>query len=361
MDKRLLQFKKALNGIAEVGWQEESTTSYIQKMLKTTPLKRGFGGKNVGLLYKVGKGKKAILLRADIDALKTQAGIKHTCGHSSHTAALMDAFLKRHEVIQKSLKTIYFLFQPAEETYPSGAKAFLDNCQNIMHTVSFAFAAHVRPKLPLGELGLASVVLGRGDYMEIEVHGKMVHVKNTPQGIDALEAAAHIVLFVRKLQKKYKKHLRINIGVASSGLQPNAVPDYAMLKGDIRMKDNKYQSIVKQLLQNKLQELEKTLGVRTNFRYFDGYPPLVNDRKLLREVATYIGKTTSLRPSFNDELFTFGSEDFSFIANTVPSVYVLVGTGDDHDIHEENCTISDKGTEYISTYFTSVIDWWLQQ
>lgn len=348
--------------MAEIGWQEERTTNFIKNSLPLEPIKLGFKGKKVGLLYKVGEGKESILLRADIDALKIDGGIKHICGHSSHASALIAAFIDKYKLIKEHKnKTVYFLFQPAEETYPSGAKAFLDECSSLFPEIKYSFAAHVRPKLPLGVLGLPHIVVGRGDYMEITIHGKMVHVKNTPDGIDALEAASYIVLFVKKLQRKYVKHLRINIGVASAGLQPNAVPDYAILKGDIRMKDDKYQNIVKKLMSKKIKELEKELGVKIDFKYFDGYPILVNDKNLLNKIISFIAGNTNLKPLLEDNLFTFGSEDFSFIANKIPSLYALVGTGDLNDIHEINCTISDEGTKNIYTYFVNVIDWWLKE
>jgi amidohydrolase len=361
MNSKILIYKKELDSIAEVGWNELKTTRYIKDTLLAKPLRIGFGNKKVGILYEIGHGSKAILLRADIDALQTKNGIKHICGHSSHVAALMAAFIYKYkDIIKQHKKTVYFLFQPAEETYPSGAKTFLDECSSIIPKIKYAFAAHVRPKLPLHTLGLLPMVVGRGDYMEFSIHGKMVHVKNAPLGIDALEAASHIVLFVKHLQKRFEKHLRINIGVALAGLQPNAVPGYALLKGDIRMKNDKYQDIIKKLLRQQIDKIEKKVGATIDFKYFDGYPPLVNDKKLIMQIAGIMRNTTRLKLNFDKNLFTFGSEDFSFIANKIPSVYALIGTGNNHDIHEEQCTISDEGTIDIYTYFKQIISWWLQ-
>ena len=213
MNQRLLIYKKNLESMPETGWNELKTTRYIQKELAIEPFKIGFGGKQVGLLYKVGSSKNSILLRADIDALKSRDGFRHLCGHSSHTAALMYALTDKYkDILKQKDKSIYFLFQPAEETYPSRAKAFLNECYSILPEIKYAFAAHVRPKL-----------------------------------------------------------------------------------------------------------------------------------------------------SIDNELFTFGSEDFSFIANKIPSVYALIGTGDIHDIHEEKCTISDKGTANIYEYFRGIIAWWIQE
>lgn len=362
MNSKIITYKKQLELIAEVGWNELKTTQYIQDMLLIKPLKIGFSSKEVGLLYKVGSGKEAILLRADLDALRTSNSIKHICGHASHTAALMSVFLENYkDIVKQNEKTIYFLFQPAEETYPSGAKAFLDECKSILPKIKYAFAAHVRPRLPLHTIGLIPVVVGRGDYMEFSIRGKMVHIKNAPLGIDALEAASYIVLFVKNLQRRFKEYLRINIGVASAGLQPNAVPGNALLKGDIRMKDDKYQDVIKKLLIQQIDKIEKKVGAAIDFKYFDGYPPLVNDKKLIRQVAGTMRNIARFNLNSDKNLFTFGSEDFSFIAQEIPSVYALIGTGDKYDIHEEQCVISDKGTIAIYAYFKQIISWWLQK
>jgi amidohydrolase len=361
MKQTILSYKNHLNSIAELGWQEVETTAYIKKTIPLTPISVGIGGKT-GLVYKIGSGKKGILLRADIDALKTQHGIRHTCGHSTHTAALMGAIqtMFQEKLSLPNDKTIYFLFQPAEETYPSGARAFLTECSDILPSISYAFAGHVRPKLPRNVVSLPRMVVGRGDYMEITIHGKMVHVKNTPDGKDALEAASHLILFIKSLQKRYNKTLRINIGVIQGGLQPNAVADYAVLKGDIRMKDNRMQQRIQQTIEKKAREIEQKTGVTIDFAYFDGYPQLINDLYLQKTFASIL-TNSSLSVATDDRTFTFGSEDFAFIAEKIPSLYALIGTGDSYDIHEEACTISDAGTMNMYAYFMQVIAWWTKK
>ncbi len=359
---KVLSYKRDLNLIPEVGWNELKTTQYIQSIIPMKPFKIGFGGKKVGLLYKVGDGKNSILLRADIDALRSQEGSKHLCGHSSHMAGLMAAFADKYkEILKQKDKSVYFLFQPAEETYPSGAKAFLDECYSILPQIKYAFASHVRPKLPLDTISIPNIVVGRGDYMEFLIQGKMVHIKNALWGIDALEAGAEIIIFIKKLQKRFGKQLRIAIGVASGGLQPNAIAGEAILKGDIRMKNNKYQSIVKNLIRKEIGKIQQRTKAKINFKYFDGYPPLINNKKLAESVSYFLKKNSQFKINLDNGLFTFGSEDFSFISDKIPSIYALIGTGDLCDIHEENCAISDKGTINIYKYFMQIIYWWLRE
>lgn len=356
----IIKHKKALNKIAEIGWTEIKTTKYIKEALPVKPIKTGFGGKDVGLLYKFGEGKKSILLRADIDALRTKKGVAHICGHSSHTSALMGVLL---EIIKRKIpgnKSVYFLFQPAEETFPSGAKAFVDECSDIISSINYAFATHVRPKMKTALIGLQDgSIWARGDYMEIEIQGKMVHVKNTPEGIDAIEGAAQIILAIKKIQHDFKENLRINIGVIEGGRQPNAVADYATLRGDIRYKDEKVKEKIISIIKNEINKIEEKSKVKIKLNYYDGCPVVENNTKLTNKISSYLKEKTDFKIVSDSSLFSYGCEDFSFISEKVPSVYALIGTGDKYDIHEENCTISDEGTLAIYRYFNSVVEWWL--
>ncbi len=363
MEAKILGFKKQLNTMAEIGWEEKKTTKYIlRSLLPIEPVGEGFGDAKTGLLYKIGKGKEAILLRSDIDGLKVNNRVAHICGHSSHTSALMGALLKNKDKIASSKKSIYFLFQPSEENYPSGAKAFLTEQAKLVPSIKYAFATHVRPIMPLGEIALVpGPIMARGDYMEIVVTGKMVHVKNTPEGKDALEGAAHIILFVKSLQKKYGVKIRINIGVAQGGLQANTVADYAILKGDIRMKDDGMQKIVKQSLVQEIKRIEKLTDTKIQLTYYDGYPVVKNNKPLTQEITTYLSTKQDWHIKSDPSLFSFGCEDFCFISKAIPSLFALIGTGDKHDIHEANCTISDEGTLQIYDYFNTIIDWWLNK
>ncbi|MCL4374242.1 M20 family metallopeptidase [Patescibacteria group bacterium] len=358
----LINWKTRLNQIAELGWQENRTTHYIKQQLKDAPLIDGFNPGHTGLLYKLGKGNRAILLRADIDALRTRSGVAHICGHSSHTAALMSAYLfaqKQSDRLRTANKSIYFLFQPCEEGFPSGARAFLDQARSHLHEIKYAFATHVRPLMPPGQIGLVTgPVFARGDYFEIAVRGTQVHVKNAPEGIDAIETASHLVLEIKKIQKRYLNRLRINVGVINGGRQANTVADLADLKGDIRLCRDADQTMIKNRLKTIISALEKRYRATIDLRYFSGYPVLTNERALVKKIVASVnfsGKKIVTRP----DLFSFGCEDFSFISARFPSLFALVGTGDRHDLHEDDCVISDRGTETARLFFQQIISWWL--
>lgn len=361
--KHIIEYKKGLNALAELGWQEIRTTDYIASVLKDTPIKRGFRKGNTGLLYKIGTGTESILLRADIDGLKTAQGIRHTCGHSTHMAALIGTYQYAQSIerkISQANKTIYFLFQPAEESFPSGAQAFMDECVDIVRKIKQAYTIHVFPKLKLGQIGLQiGVIWARGDYMEIRIKGKMVHIKDNLSGIDALHAASLVIQKIKSIQKSHPS-LRMGIGVIEGGRQTNTVADFALLKGDIRLKNESQQALVKTLLKKMCDEVEKKTKAQIELSYFDGCPTVNNDGMLTRMITYDLRRQNSQYDIMDRGLFTYGCEDFAYISSTIPSVTAFIGSGDRFDLHEENCTISDEGTLVAYNYFKFIIDRFIQ-
>ena len=360
----ILKYKTHLGSIAELGWQENKTTDYIAKHLKATPLKRGFGKGDTGLLYKIGHGSNCILLRADIDALKTANGIKHTCGHSTHMASLMGVVkdtLQLEKELSKQNKSIYFLFQPAEETFPSGGEAFVNECPGILKEIKSAYAIHVRPHMKLGVIGLQPGPLwAQGDYMEIEVQGKMVHIKNNLDSIDAIYASSLIVEGIKKIQKIYKS-IRIGIGMISGGRQTNTVADYVILKGDIRLPNTHIRMIIKEKIKKLIKLTEQKTKATITLHYFYGTPPVINNPHTTNQIVRYLQTRSDLSFKLQTSgLFSYGCEDFAYISEKVPSTIALIGTGGTYDLHEENCIISDQGTINAYLYFKTIVDWFMQ-
>src|SRR5699024_2901616 len=80
---------------------------------------------------------KVIALRADMDALPIQemndvayksrnSGVMHACGHDVHTASLLSVVRILQRLKDEFSGTIKFIFQPAEEKIPGGAKKMIE-------------------------------------------------------------------------------------------------------------------------------------------------------------------------------------------------------------------------------------------
>ena len=124
LQEELVAARRYLHANAETGFSLPKTLAYIEKQLVDmgySPQKCG----RAGLVVEVGKGKKTILLRADIDGLpiteKTNLpyacknGNMHACGHDLHTAMLLGAAKLLKEEEDTLNGCVRLLFQPAEE------------------------------------------------------------------------------------------------------------------------------------------------------------------------------------------------------------------------------------------------------
>lgn len=365
--KAIIQYKNYLNKHAEVGWEEIKTTAFVKKTLSCESVIDGIGDNQVGLITTLGKGSKKIFLRADLDALPTDSRPQHLCGHSTHTATLMGAYvwLKSQEQMLKQLdKEVIFVFQPAEETYPSGAKTLLERHPFIFAACDFGFGVHVDPTIPLGTIRLLSKeACGAGDYIEIEIKGKQYHVKNTHQAIDAIEGGALVIQAVRTFQKEFSQFgetVVFNLNTIHGGTAPNITADYVKMTGDIRWIHKHDQKKIKTFFKKLPTIIKKHFKGTVSIHYYDGYPPVYNSPQLAVKIHSLLNQYKPKLQIVNRGVPTLGIEDFAFYTHHVPCLYADIGIGGRYDLHEEGFAVSDEATWEVYEYWKMVLTWWMK-
>ena len=364
--KLIKHYKNYLNKHAEIGWEEIQTTAYIKKQLHCDSIIEGIGDNRVGHITSVGNGSKKIFLRADIDALPTDSTPKHLCGHSTHTASLMGAYwwLKNNEkLLIDQDKEVVFVFQPAEETFPSGAKTLLEHYPLIFALCSYGFGVHVDPTIPLHTIRLLPhEACGAGDYLEIEVQGKQYHVKNTHKAIDAIEGAALVIQAVRAFQKEFptfSETVVFNLNTIEGGTAPNITAEYVKMTGDIRWIHTKDQKKIKAFFNKLPQVIKQQFKGTIKVNYYDGYPPVLNNPTLTQSIHSFLHENSPKIKIVNKSTPTLGIEDFSFYTHHVPCLYADIGMGGEYDLHEEGFTVNDNATFEVYEYWKMVLTWWI--
>jgi len=326
--KKILGFKKDLDKLAEVSWKEEKTKNYIIKKLG----RNFYWSKKTALVYKLGKGP-AVFFRAELDALNTAKGPKHACGHSAHLAALMGAYcyLKDNPLQNHA---VYFVFQPSEENYPSGAEFITRNFAPLKKC-KIGFAFHVCPEFQPGEI--INPIFGSGDYFEIRINSSGGHVKDKNNLIkrDVILAAGRLIEEINS--KKFNDFI-VNIGTIKGGEAANKIASGAILTGDIRaltflFRKNAYRWLEEICVKNQL----KNPLVKINLQYWRGYPILKNNRNLFKKIKPILNIEKSVK--------SFGTEDFSLYI--VPKIFLLIGTGGKAKLHADNFKVSNKITKLL--------------
>lgn len=131
---RIVQFRAEIQAIRrdlhahpELAYDEHRTSDKVAQLLAGWGIEvnRGLGGTGVVGVLRNGAGRRAIGLRADMDALpilettglpyaSTVPGKMHACGHDGHTTMLLGAARYLAET-RNFAGTAVFVFQPAEE------------------------------------------------------------------------------------------------------------------------------------------------------------------------------------------------------------------------------------------------------
>ena len=137
----LIEIRHDIHRHPELAYHEHRTAEVIRKHLTELGIEHvgDLGGGTGTLGYLPGKGEKAILLRADIDALpiheetglpyaSTIEGKMHACGHDGHVSILLGAarILKEMSDEGELPNPVLFCFQPAEEGGGGGLKMVED-------------------------------------------------------------------------------------------------------------------------------------------------------------------------------------------------------------------------------------------
>ena len=354
LQKEIVKNRRYLHKHAEVGFDLENTVSYVWKCLESYGFKPKKCGKS-GVTADLGEGDGAVLLRADMDALPIREetggafacrnGNMHACGHDLHTAALLGAakYLKMRE---KELGgRVRFLFQPAEEIL-EGAKDAVQ--AGALKGVRAAVMLHVLTAVPLkaGTIVVSSGGAGApaADFFTIQVKGKGCHGSSPQNGVDALTAAAYILLGLQEISAReisVAQPAVLTVGSLLGGKAGNVIADTAELKGTLRAFDEGTRLFVKGRLQEVSEGIAGSFRASAKVRFDSGCPVLFNDENVSKAAERALKKAfgaewvrTSKELTGGVAARSGGSEDFAYISREVPSVMLALAAGEAREGYE---------------------------
>ena len=347
MKDALISHRRRLHALAETGFDLEQTHHYVRRELE----KLGYAPRDLGrcgLIADIGKAGKTILLRADMDALPireetglhyaSQNGNMHACGHDLHTAMLLGAakLLKDHE--GELPGRVRLLFQPAEEIL-AGARDMI--ARGALEGVDAAMMIHVTvgAPLPTGTALVSSpgVSAPAADYFTITVRGRGCHGSAPQDGIDAITAAAHILLALQELQARemgINDQAVLTIGTIHGGSTDNAIAGSVTMGGTLRTPQEHLRTRLKHRMTDISRGIAAAFRAEAEVRFGNGCPSLLNDGGISESVTNTLKDllgpegayaTRELRPGGSPS--AGGSEDFAYISRTVPSVMVALAAG----------------------------------
>ena len=354
--EEVLRWRHHLHANPELGFQEIETARFIAQRLAEWgyAVRTGYGRTGVVGTLSKGTSRKALGIRADMDALpiteetdaayaSRTAGVMHACGHDGHvTVALAAAWELASETFDG---TVHFIFQPAEEN-EGGARAMVEDGLFRDFPLDMVLGMHNWPALPVGTL------VARDDQMmaafgifEVQVIGRGAHGAMPHEGADPVLAASQIVSALNTIASRNVSPLQasvVSVTQIHGGDAWNVIPERVLIRGTTRWFDASVGDTLQARLEQVARSVAEGFGCRAEIDYQRLYPATINNAEVAAMVRS---QAAALNLQVMDAAPSMAAEDFAFMLNEKPGCYFWLGaartTGDNPGLHSPRFDFND--------------------
>ena len=364
----------------ETAFAEHRTAELVARLLESFGIAVDRGVARTGVIgtlaggRPVGSqpGRRAIALRADMDALPIQEkngfphasqhdGRMHACGHDGHTAMLLGAAKYLAET-RNFAGTIHFVFQPAEEN-EGGARLMVEEGVLDRYNVDAVYGMHNWPGLPAGQFAIRpGPMMAAFDIFEIVVAGRGAHAAMPHLGIDPVVAAAQIVTGLQTIASRNIHPLDgavVSVTQIHGGDTWNVIPDSVVLRGTTRSFDPAVRDALEPAIRRVSEGVCAALGANVTLRYERRYPPTINSAAEAELAATIAADLVGRDNLRGDLLPSVASEDFAWFLEQRPGAYIWIGNGSDADqamLHNPHYDFNDEILALGASYWARLAE-----
>jgi len=333
------QLRRRVHQNPEISWLEHETSAAVSGALEGMVLEPIA---ETGLLVHVGDADlPAIGIRAELDGLPiiegtdvefaSTNGAMHACGHDVHMAALVALLRAFEKVCQTGRPPVSLLgvFQPSEESNPSGAQRIVESGRLRDHRLAAMLALHVHPRVAWG-----SVATGEGavnacsDSFTLTVTGVGGHSAYPHHGHDPVLALSQVVVALQQIVSRRVDPMHpavISVTRLEAGSVANVIPAEAIAEGTVRVLDPTDRASVLELVESIAVNTAAAYGCRVRVEVQHGDPVLVNDPRLATAVDAGLGRTGI---EVAEPMRSCGADDFAFYGAVCPSLMMFLGVED---------------------------------
>jgi amidohydrolase len=331
---RATALRERLHASPELSHEERATARLVAEDLGTESMEPVAG---TGLVARVGPSGDAVAVRAELDALpireETDApfaaanGLMHACGHDVHMADLTAVFRAAGRMKGRLPEPLAALYQPSEETYPSGADLVIKGGTLASGTAAVV-AAHVHPNVPWGSVSVEpGPVNASCDYLRIVVEGPGGHGAYPHRARDPILALSHVVAALQELVSRRTDltHAAVfSVGWLRAGSAENVMPGLAEAGGTLRALHPEDREPLREMAREIVANTATAHGCSGRVEVTAGEPATVNDTALARAARSLLpeagfGPAPAMR--------SCGSDDFGFYGRVAPTLMLFVGIG----------------------------------
>ncbi|PAE06666.1 peptidase M20 [Terribacillus saccharophilus] len=371
----VVEWRRYLHQHPELSFQETETARFIADKLRSfgyEDIQTNIGGYGIVAALTGKTAGPTIALRADFDALPIEdeketayrsktPGVMHACGHDGHTAALLGtakALIKHKDSLKGK---VVFLFQPAEEVPPGGAKAMIED--GALDGVDYVYGAHLNSAAPIGKIGVGEgFKMAAVDKFAITIQGKGGHGAAPHEAVDPIVIGSDIVSALQKIVSRRVNPLEsavVTLGVFQSGQAFNVIPDTARLEGTVRTFNADIRQQVRKQIESIVGGIATGFGATYSIDYLHGYPALYNHPE----------ETALLQRLFSEEFGEdqvipletgMGAEDFAYYLQEKPGSFFKVGSSNEdtsthYPHHHPKFDIDEQALLITEKAFTKIV------
>lgn len=339
----IINIRRTIHQNPELAFEEFSTAKTICSFLEKHSVKYTNKIAKTGICAQIGKGSgKTLLIRADMDALPTDEntgldfaskvkGKMHACGHDIHIASALAAAYILKQLENELDGCVKIVFQPAEETTGGALPMINEGILENPH-VCAAIGGHVTPALEVGKVWVKSgALMASPDDFGIKFIGKSTHGAEPQNGISPILPAAEFISGINNLISKeisFDPDCVLSICTVSGGNSVNIIPSETYVAGTFRSFSKKSREAAAELIEHYAVKTAEKYGAKCEVKYNFLYPPLINNIAMTDKMEKVIKKAIGENSVIHLEKPLMTGEDFSYFAQSVPSVFIWYGGGD---------------------------------
>ncbi len=370
----VVEMRRKIHEYPEIGFDLPRTLELIRTELSKmgVPFTEKYGKSSIVATLNENKGNFTIGIRADMDALPVLEkndvpykskieGQMHACGHDAHTAMLLDAVRQLSEMKDKIDCEVKFIFQPAEEYPPSGAKLMAED--GVMDDIDCIIALHVESRFNAGTVNISAGpqnAISNGFYLDF--YGKSAHAARQEEGIDAIAMAikAYTAIEFMVAKELPASCMRIfNVGAFNAGVTNNVVCPHAKLFCTLRTCDYESDAFIERRIKEIIEAVAKESGGSATFTT-SKYYPIVDNNAVMVEKLLIAAKKVVGEENIGTTKRSLGGEDFSYFANIKPGCMFKLGIRNEekdcvYAVHQDKFNIDEDALQVGANVFVQFV------
>lgn len=339
----VVRIRRHLHAHPELSFQEHNTSAFIKEQLNELGISwKPLADTGIVALLKGDlDSDNAIALRADIDALPIHEknsvtyaskndGVMHACGHDFHTASLLGTAQILQSMRDSFGGQIKLIFQPGEEVLPGGASIMIKEGVLQNPKPSAIIGQHAMPRIQAGKIGIRSGKhMASMDAVKVRVIGKGGHGAEPHKNIDPVVIAAHIIVALQQIVSRIAQPgdpTVLSFGKVKAEGAVNVIPDEVYMEGTFRAMNEEWRDEAHGRMKKMAEGIAASMGGICEFTITRGYPFLINEEKLTRQVTEFAIDYLGVENVLKEDIW-MAAEDFSYYSQVADSCFYLCGVG----------------------------------